>query len=640
MAWRPQYKSSAGVFSPYIPIGSMTSLMDLCVAYGNNWEQGNESGGNYERWSGDSGWPSGKWRNYFGCDFDYKLVGLLKGHIGDTVTGVPMAEVAVENAEGAQYYKQTLTLIGSYEVSALQHAEAYYYDVLHELDYVNVTVSITDIYRREYPTPYSAPISTRIMAQNVACTFGLVIRGDYQCEPMIYFLDKGVFCMSPYTYQNKDYIGIGFYVECKRGNFGDEAQNASGTLIGLSQTKWDELFEAPLVETDDPNEEDDPDEDEGEGGSSGEGGGEGDHNKRQDPVPYPDDPPIGGAGAGFITLYRMSQANMVNFAKKMFEADIMKALKDFFADPLDMICGIMIVPFSPEISGHAKPVVHMISPLPDIEWDRFYPVITDQYQDIDCGTIDIGSYYDSCFSYNPYTRYMIWLPYIGYRDLDPDEVTGHTIHVKYKVDCMTGDCVAFIMTTSISMPGMVPVTQCIAQYSGNCGVRVAFGRQSFDSAIQASIQLATGLVGGAVRGAGSAISAFVAGQAGAGSNTESDTLAEGHMAQSAGAASSAISMPTVAAMKTHVIKSGVSGSNAGYISVQTPHVIMFVPRQSRPENYRHIKGYPANLAGPISDGFLGYLEIENIQLDGITATSQEKSEIAAILRGGVLYGNA
>jgi hypothetical protein len=67
---------------------------------------------------------------------------------------------------------------------------------------------------------------------------------------------------------------------------------------------------------------------------------------------------------------------------------------------------------------------------------------------------------------------------------------------------------------------------------------------------------------------------------------------------------------------------------------------MFVPRQSRPDNYRHIKGYPANLAGPISDGFLGYLEIENIQLDGITATSTEKSEIAAILRGGVLYGNA
>lgn len=638
MPWFPSYESE-GLFSPYIPAGTMTSLMDICKNNGNHWAIGDESGGYYESWSKAAGGFI-KWSNYFGCDFKAKLIGLIKSHINETVSGVTMAEVTVLNPEGAQYYKQTLTLIGGYRVTELRHKEMTYQGDVYKLDYVNAEVSITDIYRREYPTPYSTPVSTRIMTSSTATTFGVVISGDYQCEPSQYFFDKGVFCLSPYEYNDKNYIGMGFYTECIRGNFGDEVQNASGTLIGLSETRWRELFGADLDETDDPNEDPDPDDDEGEGGESGEGGGEGDHNKRQDPVPYPDDPPIGGAGAGFITLYRMSQANMVNFAKKMFEADIMKALKDFFADPLDMICGIMIVPFSPETSGSAKPVVHMVSPLPDIEWDRFYPVITDQYQDIDCGSIDIGSFYDSCFSYNPYTRYMIWLPYIGYRDLDPDEVTGHTIHVKYKVDCMTGDCVAFIMTTSISMPGMVPVTQCIAQYSGNCGVRVAFGRQSFDSAIQASIQLATGLVGGAVRGAGSAISAFVAGQAGAGSSNEGDTLAEGQMAQSAGAASSAISMPTVAAMKTHVIKSGVSGSNAGYISVQTPHVIMFVPRQSRPENYRHIKGYPANLAGPISDGFLGYLEIENIQLDGITATSTEKSEIAAILRGGVLYGNA
>lgn len=630
MAWIPKYKITGGMYGGIqCPAGSLTGLVHICqnvsisgstlFAYGER----KDTDSDYTQWAGGYGMTDSLIREY------------MTNHDDNQLRSFPLIEIEVENSPGAQYYKQSLVIYAK----TLSHVDTFGTgDNICEALYFEL--GIDKVVRREYPTPYSAWTET-VLSNNSTVNNGYYYKQGDKTAPgwLIDWTDSILIPLGAFDYSNVKYFGIAIYQRVSRAD--DYNKGWKAQVFGVNYGALNEAFENfDPDETDDPNEDPDPDDDEGEGGESGEGGGEGDHNKRQDPVPYPDDPPIGGAGAGFITLYRMSQANMANFAKKMFEADIMKALKDFFADPLDMICGIMIVPFSPATSGHAKPVVHMVSPLPDIEWDRFYPVITDQYQDIDCGTIDIGSYYDSCFSYNPYTRYMIWLPYIGYRDLDPDEVTGHTIHVKYKVDCMTGDCVAFIMTTSISMPGMVPVTQCIAQYSGNCGVRVAFGRQSFDSAIQASIQLATGLVGGAVRGAGSAISAFVAGQAGGGSSMESDTIAEGQMAQSAGAASSGISMPSVAAMKTHVIKSGVSGSNAGYISVQTPHVIMFVPRQSRPENYRHIKGYPANLAGPISDGFLGYLEIENIQLDGITATSPEKSEIAAILKGGVLYGNA
>ena len=630
----PKYVICGGMYGgSWCPAGSFTELSQTAPNFYFDSHLAFINGGynnemqDYKPWAGAYGMMDSQLHTY------------LTNHDDNQPHTFDLIEIDVKNPEGAQFYKQSIVFKATVKATpeTVQSTDPQYSD-LHMLYF---EVAITSICRREYPTPYSAYTDTELSGGGQAGLNGhYYVDGTKELGGWFYELTTNLLIpIGTLTYQGKEYFGAGFYEEHERTDGYNE-----GWWCGIIAIDTDVLNDQFGLfdpdETDDPNEDPDPDDDEGEGGESGEGGGEGDHNKRQDPVPYPNDPPIGGAGAGFITLYRMSQANMVNFAKKMFEADIMKALKDFFADPLDMICGIMIVPFSPATSGSAKPVVHMISPLPDIEWDRFYPVITDQYQDIDCGSIDIGSFYDSCFSYNPYTRYLIWLPYIGYRDLDPDEVTGHTIHVKYKVDCMTGDCVAFIMTTSISMPGMIPVTQCIAQYSGNCGVRVAFGRQSFDSAIQASIQLATGLVGGAVRGAGSAISAFVAGQAGGGSNMESDTLAEGQMAQSAGAASSAISMPAVAAMKTHVIKSGVSGSNAGYISVQTPHVIMFVPRQSRPENYRHIKGYPANLAGPISDGFLGYLEIENIQLDGITATSPEKSEIAAILRGGVLYGNA
>ena len=266
----------------------------------------------------------------------------------------------------------------------------------------------------------------------------------------------------------------------------DENYNSWFGAFGISKTALNEYFASfEPDETDDPNEDPEPDPEDGGGG------GDGDQDKRQDNIPVPDLPPLSGVAAGFVTMYKLYETSMQTFAHKLFDPDIWSAVKQLFADPMDFICGILILPFSPHTARSARPILQRT---PLIAWDYYYPFVENQYFEVDCGTIEVPMFYKSCFDANPYSKDHLFLPYIGFVELNPDEVQGRTLSIKYHVDCMTGDCVAFISRTAVST-GMVPVTQVIAQFSGNCGTRVAFGRQSFDNAISASIQLMTGAAG-------------------------------------------------------------------------------------------------------------------------------------------------
>lgn len=624
MAWIPKYIVSGGMYGRQnCPAGSLTGLISICPNSYTNAQCAFGTGGRYKTdpdyviWAGAYGMTDALIKEYMLSHDDFQQ------HTFDLV------EIDIKNPQGAQYYRQSIVFKAT-TISETQEIPGSDPDSKLKMLYYEISLSA---YRREYPTPYSAYTDTSI-SDSIGLNGYYYISGDEDIGGWLYYLtDRLRIALGDFTYDNRDYFGIALYKQETRCD--NETNGWNAALMGVSYDYLNAQFGLfDPEETDDPNEEPGEGEDgEGESGESGEGGGDGEHDRKQDPVPYPDDPPISGASAGFITMYEMTENNMQQFATELFDYDWWQAVKNFFADPMDFICGVMIVPFAPRTSGHACPVFHMPSPAPDIKMSHYWPVIQDQYQDIDCGAITIPKYYDSCFDYNPYTSVRIYLPYLGYKDLDPDEVMGNTIHVKYKVDCMTGDCIAFIIRNAVSMPSMVPVEQCIAQFSGNCGVRVAFGRQSFDAAIAASVQLMTGIAGGIIRGGASAIM----GMGQPGSSTESDM----NVLSDAAKGASGMSMPSVESMKTQVLKSGVMGSNAGFMAVQKPFIIRSIPRQSRPDNYRYLNGYPSNIAGPIgARGFRGYMEIEKIQLEGIDAFEQEKAELEALLRGGVLYGNA
>ena len=355
----------------------------------------------------------------------------------------------------------------------------------------------------------------------------------------------------------------------------------------------------------DPNEED-------PGGESGEGGGGGQHIQPYVPIPIPGLPTIGPNSAGFVYMLRLTVAQMQQFALDLVRPTWWTALKNFFADPLDFICGIMIVPYEPVSNYSVYPKFG------ENVFEHAYPQVYQQYTEIDCGGLPVPKYFGSCFDNNPYTELLLWLPYIGYRKLDPDECVGKTIYVKYHCDCLTGDCVAFVMS-SAGEGYDVPFNRVIAQFSGNCGVRVPFGSTSFDAAIAASVQLLGGAVG-----------AIAGGALGAAVGVSGASIGASQIGNSiAGSTVSAVNGSKVTSER-----SGVSGACAGYLSIQYPYLLRTVPNQSLPKNYQDLEGYPSNIAGPLTK-FSGFTAVETIDLNGLSATKEEIDEIKQLLIGGV-----
>lgn len=414
------------------------------------------------------------------------------------------------------------------------------------------------------------------------------------------FLQMGYSAIE-YEYNDKHYIGVGMAANWYYSSEPTHKQ-ISFCLPSIS-LEWLESqgYIAEITITDDPNLKD-PD------GPSKPGGGDGNHNRKTEAVTLPDLPDLGALDAGMITLYRLTGPEMTSFTSELWS--FWTAIKAFFADPLDFVIGAMILPFTPSSIRKAKPKFGA-----DV-WNTAFDVISEQFYSISCGTIDIEKYYGSCFDYDPYHKLQIYIPYVGYRDLPVDQIMGKTIELTYHIDCMTGDFVAFVHTPVVGAYGP-QLAQIICQFAGTMGVHVPLTRQSFDEVVKAGINLLGGAVGMAAGG--------IAQSAGLeGGDLNANQIAS----QASGATVSAIN-----SMKSRVIRSGSIGASSGMLAKQNPFIISELPRQSLPENYKDLEGYPSNIYGTVGS-FSGYLAVETVKLN-VTATSAEKEMIMQMLKGGV-----
>lgn len=612
MSWNPSIKTEGGMYAGYkMPEVDLSKFASLGAVSG---DKISTSTILYEPYNPDD-W---EWLTARGLN-----PSKLKNTLNEARTivsdpewhrNVLLFEIPFENPGGAQYYKQTLQVYCDY-LATEDMTTVYDADEPHTYTEEMNTFAVVSLKRAEYATPYSTPTYETIATGGFSVNFNR-LGGEKEYGPAYYreygFMTLGA---SKFSYNDTPYLGVYMYIDYERNTDGE--RSAFYGLLAVEKDTLFEYFAAEPEETDDPNEPPEPDPEDDPSG----GGGDGEQDKHQDAVPIPDNPLLSGVSAGFVTMYKLYEASMQTFAHDLFDPDLWSMVKQLFADPMDFICGILILPFSPHTARSARPILQRT---PLIAWTYYYPVVEDQYAWVDCGTIEIPMYYKNCFDYNPYTKDSLYLPYCGNIDLNPDEVQGHTLRIKYRIDCATGDCVAFV--ARIATSGLTPVEQVIAQISGNCGVRVPFGRQSFDNAITAGIQLmsgAAGMIGGV---------AMLAGGAG-GLASGGKQLAEGLIASGvAGMTTSAVN-----GSKAHTERSGVMGASVGYMGVQYPYLIRQIPHQSLPDKgaYRRLNGYPCNKSGALSD-FQGFTCIESIELSGVGATEDEKTEILNMLSAGVI----
>ena len=393
---------------------------------------------------------------------------------------------------------------------------------------------------------------------------------------------------------DKKYYGFGW------GNL--YTYGANGTHLGFEGIGISEDwfirngYKFNIGEIDDPNDDPDNPPDEEEGGKGG-------HNKPNQPIPKPGIPTITAAAAGFLTLYKLTPAEMSVFADDCLASDVWEAIKLLLSNPLEFIVGCSIVPFVPPGNSVWYPKFGAK------KFDHAYSRIDNQYVALDCGNVYVEPFSKNFLDFAPFTRITLYLPYIGFRELDVNEVMGKTINVEYRCDCLSGDCIAFIYTSDTGEMGP-QVGKVLATYNGNCACQVPFASVSYNSLISSSVNMLTNVASSVVKGDLPAMSG--SGIVGA-----------------------------LEALGGDVQKSGSIGSSNGYMGVQKPYLIKHIPKDNIPSAFRSLKGYPSNISGALGS-FSGYAEIDNIDLTnistglgGIVATAAELEEIQTLLRGGI-----
>ena len=308
-------------------------------------------------------------------------------------------------------------------------------------------------------------------------------------------------------------------------------------------------------------------------------------------TPTPTPPIISGSSNGLWAIYNPSESELKSFGTWLWSSDIIDQIVKMISNPMDAIIGLHTIYVTPLTSGTATIKAGYL------DSGVSAAKVSNQYTSIDCGTVTIPEKYQNALDYD-YTRVSIYLPFIGIVPLNTRDVMGASLHLTYRVDVLTGTCLAQIRVTKQNSNAV------LYTYSGNCAVQIPLTSGNYGT-------LLTGLL--------SAVGGVVASVA------------------SGGAALPAVAGIGSAALNSHtnVSQSGNLGSNAGALGIRKPYIIITRPTPYNAENYSSFYGIPSQkyvMLGNVS----GFTKVREIHVENINATNEEKSEIESLLKGGVI----
>ena len=400
-----------------------------------------------------------------------------------------------------------------------------------------------------------------------------------------------------------------------------------------------------------------------QGGTSETGGGQGTFDDTSWPVPIPSIPTISATSSGLVSLFKPTIAQLNELSGYLWThlSDFIENLNKLFANPMDYLIALNIFPCDPEV-GTAR-AINIGSVTTEITMS---PVLS-QWYELNCGEITLAEYWGSALDYAPNTRVSLFLPFIGVVTLNTDEVMGNSIGVTYRIDLLSGQCVAMVTVNS----------DVYYQFTGQCSVSIPMTGADWSRIYSAAIgAVGTAIAGGigAAAGAGAAnslvtstnaasssinagahaVTAYsgIVGKGAAAKQLRQQMVDAANLAmQNAQNVASAPSRPSggiaatriantvnntvgqVMGGKINVQHSGSISGSAGMLGVRTPFLIIEYPNQSMPDNYRHFVGYPANITETLGS-LTGYTELEKVII-GIWGTDNELAELVEALKGGV-----
>lgn len=265
----------------------------------------------------------------------------------------------------------------------------------------------------------------------------------------------------------------------------------------------------------------------------------------------------------FVKCYAMSAENLNALSGFLWSDSFIDIIKKLQNDPIENIQKLCFYPFEVEKGAEAKILIG------NADSNITAPRVFKQFQEIDFGDLQITEYYGNTLDYE--TDISIFLPFIGEKLLSAFDVMGGTINLKYRVDILTGACVAII--SAVRVQNDVTLNSVLYTFSGDMSneVPLTASQNNFLKSLVANPldvkgTLTTALNGGLVSAIGG--------------------------------------------MSHSYSHTGNIGGNAGYLSIMTPYLIIRRPVNIKPADYEKTFGYPACTSATLANqtGYCRYKE--------------------------------
>ena len=291
------------------------------------------------------------------------------------------------------------------------------------------------------------------------------------------------------------------------------------------------------------------------------------------------------AGIGVLTsTFKMTKERLVQLGQFLWGANIFDKFSLVNNNPIENIISCKSIPINTD--GTNQEII-----LGNVSTGVNGEKISNNFAKQTIGSIAINEHYHNFLDYAPYTNIILYLPYIGFKELDTTLVMNKTIKVIYTVDAITGGCLAQVYVNNVRL----------YEFTGNVGIDIpitASNRAQVESGyIQASVGATMSAVGGNV---GSAVTSLL----------------------------------NSATSQYHYSSTGNPSPMCVASTNRTCYVILDRPNYQNLKAFNHTRGRKCYLSKTISTLHGFTICDSNIDLSGINATQSELEELKDILSSG------
>lgn len=291
------------------------------------------------------------------------------------------------------------------------------------------------------------------------------------------------------------------------------------------------------------------------------------------------------AGIGVLTsTFKMTKERLVQLGQFLWGANIFDKFSLVNNNPIENIISCKSIPINAD--GANQEIV-----LGNVATGVNGEKISNNFAKQTIGSIAINEHYHNFLDYTPYTNVILYLPYIGFKELDTTLVMNKTIKVIYTVDAITGGCLAQVYSNGVRL----------YEFTGNVGIDIpitASNRAQVEAGyIQAGVGATMSAIGGNV-------------------------------------GSAATTLLNSATSQYHYSSTGNPSPMCVASTNRTCYVIIDRPNYQNLKAFNHTRGRKCYLSKTIGSLHGFTICDSNIDLSGINATQSELEELKDILSSG------